>query len=269
MHLMLASFVAARGITSFQLVSFAPMRARLHFLILCIFVIFVASALSGCGSVSRDAEETKVTAEASKNSEDLTIKVYEWSGNVDTVDLQGHGDVLISQSGKQSVKVEADKKIMSFIKVNVKKAGIFVKVKDNKRTHNKRIKIRIALKNLYQLDNHGAFDIAISGLKLQRTVGLVMPLQINNSGSGDIRIDKLDAQELEVKNSGSGNFKLSGKADRQEVKNSGSMDYLADKLTSQECFLTSDGSINSRMNCKILKKDISGSGSVKNKTRDK
>jgi hypothetical protein len=62
------------------------------------------------------------------------------------------------------------------------------------------------------------------------------------SGSGDVEAESINSDELAVAISGTGNVKMSGKADSQEIVISGSGNYRAEGLESKEAKIGVGGS---------------------------
>jgi hypothetical protein len=69
----------------------------------------------------------------------------------------------------------------------------------------------------------GSGDVNISGLEADE-------LSIELNGSGNILVENVDVKTVDISLQGSGDIKLEGKADTQKVRVSGSGNYLAGDL---------------------------------------
>jgi hypothetical protein len=153
------------------------------------------------------------------------------------VAVSGSGTLLVRQTGAESLTVEAEDNILPYLRSEVRNGRLSLGVAENVGiSTTKPIRYTLTVKDLRALDLSGSTKAEVEGLR---------------------------APELRVGISGSGNVKLSGHADRQEVRISGSGDYVADGLDSKEVTLRTSGSsyaavrVSDRLNV-----TVSGSGRV-------
>ena len=87
---------------------------------------------------------------------------------------------------------------------------------------------------------------------------------IRVSGSGDIQADKLDGAELSARVAGSGNIRLSGRADNLTLAISGSGNLDAGALQAKSATVSVSGSGNATVNATdTLDASVNGSGDIR------
>ena len=157
----------------------------------------------------------------------------------DSVHLTGSGKLTIVQGNNESLVIEADKKVLPYLKTEVKngslRLGFEKKFWYKPFKHHGPIIYRLELKNIDDLYVSGSGDVVSKAIKSD-------DLELHISGSGTIEINNLKTNELEVHISGSGGCYLRGSAPEQSVHISGSGDYEAGKLESQDVTVTVSGS---------------------------
>ena len=173
--------------------------------------------------------------------------------------LKISADVYLTQSDKQSVKIEASEKLLNLIETKVENGELKIEWKKRRISHNEKIKIYISMKDIFALTISGSGDIVAKGEINTKSIDLVI------SGSGDITIAKLNAKQISAVISGSADIliKEGNLADELEIVISGSGDIEMSKLKAKkvEIVISGSGSCSVYASEKIVAA-ISGSGDV-------
>jgi hypothetical protein len=167
--------------------------------------------------------------------------------------------VFITQGSSESVKVEADDDFLPGLQTVVRgnRLEISYKVDSGKRINpTKPVKITIVVKDLRAVDFESAGELSIDGLK---TDGL----DISVSGAGNLKLNDITTKELSVDLSGAGSATVSGVADNLNVVISGFGSFTGKDLHSQ----TADVNLSGAGSATVWVDDqldatISGAGSV-------
>jgi hypothetical protein len=175
----------------------------------------------------------------------------------DSVALMGSGAVEIIQGNTESVVVEAEDNIISFITTEVQDGTLILSQEDNALINPTRpINYTVHIIEVTGLSGSGSGDINAPSLETNT-------LDLDLSGSGSIRIGSLDADSLTVDISGSGQVTVSGLVNDQQLAISGSGGYQAPELNSKTAEIDVSGSGNAIVAVEdTLDANISGSGSV-------
>jgi len=204
--------------------------------------------VSGCGAIGEidvnvDARDTI------KGSGDVITEEREVS-DFDRLSLAGAGDVIITQSGKETLTVEADDNLMPYIMSKVRSGTLVLGFTDAVKGKNvrpsKKIRFHLQVKELRGLDLLGAGDILMSSVDAERLEILlagagdieassasVDRLEISLAGAGDVRIDSLDAEALVIHLDGAGDVEVAGRVVEQGIFVNGVGNYRAGELESQ------------------------------------
>jgi hypothetical protein len=177
-----------------------------------------------------------------------------------SVHLTGSGYLTIIQGNDESLTIEADKKILPYLKSEVKNGSLHLGMK--KKFWHKPIKrhgpinYRLEVIDLSKIVVSGSGDVTSKSINSNE-------LSLRISGSGTIDIKDLEAEDLEVQISGSGECYLRGSAPEQSVHISGSGDYEAGKLEGDDVTVTVSGSGDATVWAReYLDVRVSGSGDV-------
>jgi hypothetical protein len=175
------------------------------------------------------------------------------------VDLQGSGDIILTQGDAEAMRVEADDNIMDYIKTEVRGDTLYVGFKDYRGDTvwpSQSIKYYITMNTIKGLTLTGSGTISAKQVN-----ALDLGLTIN--GSGDILLDALTANSVDCTIRGSGKCVLAGKVGSQTAAIIGSGKYLADRLESQTAIVSIAGSGNITVRvAESLDVTITGSGDV-------
>ena len=175
----------------------------------------------------------------------------------DRVSLTGSGEVVITQTGEESLTVETDDNLMQYVRTEVTGGTLNLGIDtDGRSISPTRLRFTLTVKDVDGLKISGSGDITTGDFDTER-------LEVEVSGSGDVRIDALTVENVVVRISGSGDVELAGEATGQDIDISGSGKYRAGDLSSAEAKVTISGSGDATVwVTDSLDVRISGSGSV-------
>ena len=171
-----------------------------------------------------------------RGSGDLISEAREVS-NFDRVNLSGLGEVLITQSGQESLVVETDDNLMEYIMTDVRGGTLMLGIDPTKvmLIDPTQLMFTLQVKDLEGLDISGSGSIKAESIETDS-------LDVGVSGSGNALIDSCIAGEVAVDISGSGVVELAGEAAQQRVDISGSGKYVAGDLYSDTADVKISGS---------------------------
>jgi Putative auto-transporter adhesin, head GIN domain len=153
------------------------------------------------------------------------------------VELAGSGELVIEQTGTESLTIEADDNLLPLLTSEVSGDTLLLGVKPN-------TTLRPRQPITYRLT-------------VQQLTGLEI------SGSGNVTASKLETTRLRVEISGSGRVTPTGSATDQELEISGSGEYQAEDLVSKTLRAQISGSGNAVVSvAESIDVEISGSGSL-------
>ncbi len=178
--------------------------------------------------------------------------------NFDKIDLRSYGNLTITQGDEELLVIEADDNIIDHLTSDVQ-GGELILATDNHYSFNNVNKINYTLivKDLKEIDLSGFGNIDVNGLQTNS-------LDVRLTGSGNLKLSDLNANALDVEISGFGSADLSGTAPSQHVNITGSGDYNAKDLQSDTTEITLSGFGSSTVWAEqSLNVTITGSGSVK------
>jgi hypothetical protein len=177
--------------------------------------------------------------------------------NFDSVALKGSGDVVIDQSGGESLTIETDDNVLQYVTSEVS-GGTLILGFEPGTTNISPTKLifAVGVDDLVGARVDGSGDITAGSLETDS-------LDVDISGSGNVTIDDLTAEELAIVIDGSGDVQMAGEVEQQSIDIGGSGKYSAGDLRSDSATVSIDGSADAIVwAMKTLDVDISGSGSV-------
>lgn len=176
------------------------------------------------------------------------------------VALAFSGDVYITQGAVQKVEIEADKNTLEIIETEVENNVLVLKTKNGHWRDLGQIKAFITMPDIGELSVSGSGDM------ICETLVKTDEIDIKVSGSGSVRMRKLESREVNATITGSGDITLSGSsADQGELDAviTGSGNFNAEEFPFAEVSVQITGSGSARVNAlKELETMITGSGSV-------
>ena len=178
-------------------------------------------------------------------------------GNFDSIELNGVGEVIVTQSGSESLSIETDDNVMKHLKIVVENGTLKLGFEEGFQSITPtRLVFSVGVDDLTGLTVSGSGDIKADALESDQ-------LNVTVSGSGSIQVADLTASKVTVDISGSGKVNLGGDAATQVVTISGGGEYLTGDICSASVEIDVSGSGDATV-CAIetLDTNISGSGTV-------
>lgn len=191
-----------------------------------------------------------------KGSGEIAIKEYEVR-DFNRLSFSGIGKIIIEQSDKESLKVEAEKNILEVINVAANGSRLDIGLKRGyiNIIPTKDIIFHLTVVDLQKIDLTGVGSLTCENLETER-------LSIDSSGLGNINMG-LIAEDLEIKISGAGKIVMSGEVDVQEIDISGVGTYNGRDLVSKDCEIEISGAGRAVVNVtQALDVRMSGVGNV-------
>lgn len=190
-------------------------------------------------------------------SGDLTIAERTVSG-FDSISLEGTGRAIITQGASESLSIETDDNLLSYIESEVEGGRLHLRwSRDTLLRPSEGITYRIQLRELQSIEASGAGSFEIESLETDS-------LRVSFSGASRLSIDDLQAEDLDLELSGAGDIELAGRADQVALTISGLGSYNAsDLLTSQTAIEISGGGSAELWAEDSLSIELSGLGEVR------
>jgi len=189
-----------------------------------------------------------------------TVKETRDVSSFSGVALAFSGDVYITQGPVQKVEIEADKNTLEVIETQIEDDVLVLKTRNGHWRDLGQIKAYITMPDISSLSVSGSGDM------LCDTPVRTDEIEIQVSGSGSVRMRKLESREVDATITGSGDITLSGSsADQGELDAviTGSGNFNAEEFPFAEVDVNITGSGSARVNVlKELETTITGSGSV-------
>lgn len=201
-----------------------------HVRLLCSLLPLLAGVfiVSGC-AIGGGA--TTVRGSGHVKTERRTVAAF------DQVAFSGVGQLTITQTGKESLTVEADDNLLPLLTSSVSGGTLQLGVKENTE-----LQAATTLK----------FTVTVKALK-----------GISLSGAGNAQVDALTTPALTVTLSGAGHLAVTGRADRQEVSLSGVGSYDGSQFSTKTAKVIISGTGNAIVQVSgTLDAEVSGVGSV-------
>lgn len=175
-------------------------------------------------------------------------------GHFTKVHSGGSWEVILVEGNKEEIKIEAKGVELSKVKTEIE--GDVLSVGLVKGSYNNvKLKFYITYKQLEGVKCSGSGAIEVTSPV--RTEAFYAGL----SGSGDIIMEKLEAEELSVSISGSADMKIKGgSVEEAEIKQSGSGDFHGENLAIRELTVAKSGSGDTHVG-DLGKVSVSASGS--------
>jgi len=193
------------------------------------------------------------------NVQDDNVKQARDVPSFSSISLSIAADVHLKQGAKQEVIVEGDKDVLDVLKTEVQGKTLKIYLDKWFMSSYKKVTIYITVPE-------------IDGLKITGSGNITAETPVNTSdidftitGSGDIDISELKADQIKASITGSGTINLAGKqtAASMDVHISGSGDVNADKLEVKNFDASITGSGDCRITAtEVLKARVSGSGDI-------
>lgn len=179
--------------------------------------------------------------------------------NFHSIDISYPAQVLVKQGSQESLKIEAEDNLLPGLQTQVRNntLEIFYKTKDGKHVNpTKAVKITIVVKDLTNVDFSSAGNLTVDALKTNA-------LDISLSGAGSLKLDQILVKTLGVDLSGAGSMEATGTADDLNLNISGFGGFKGKELHSQEARVDISGAGSATVWVdNNLDAQISGAGSI-------
>jgi predicted small secreted protein len=199
---------------------------------------------------------TACNLNAVRGSGDVITETREVS-NFDRIDLAGSGDVVVIQSGDESLTIETDDNLMEYIVAEVRNGTLMLGFEPGfNLISSTRLIFTVGVDDLAGVSVSGSGNVEAENIDTGRLTTTI-------SGSGNLSIDTLNADAVTANISGSGEITLAGVATTQDITISGSGNYRAGDLQSSSAEVNVNGSGTATVwASESLSANISGSGTV-------
>ncbi|WP_414468466.1 head GIN domain-containing protein [Methanobacterium sp. ACI-7] len=211
--------------------------------IIAIFLIFALVAVSGCIN-----QNSMGSGKVINESRDVS--------NFNQIDINGVGELIITQGDKESLIIETDDNIMPYIKTIVNANKLAIDFNNSMPLPTQSIKFYVTVKDINSITTSGSGKISSNNLKAN-------DLTINIKGSGESNLSNLNAQTLKIIISGASRFIVSGTVNDQNIDISGAGEYNANSLTSKTATISINGAGRSTIKVSdTLNAKINGGGEI-------
>lgn len=177
----------------------------------------------------------------------------------DAVSISYPATVLIKQGNTESLKIEAEDNLLPKLKTEVQNGtlDIFYKRGEGKHVNpTKTPKITIVVKDLSNIDFTSAGELTVEKLKTDQ-------LDVSLSGAGNMNLNDIFVKALTVSLSGAGSTNASGTADDMDLSISGFGDFKGGDLHNQDARVQISGAGSATVWVDHdLTAEVSGAGSV-------
>jgi hypothetical protein len=156
------------------------------------------------------------------------------AGTFNQIDLNGAGEIIITQGNTESITVEAEDNLMPYIKTSVNNNKLSISFDNGMPVPTKSVKFHITVKDLSSINISGSGKIISNNLNVNN-------LAINVNGAADGNLSNFNAQTLKIKISGAGKMTIAGTVNDQTIDISGAGDYSANSLSSKTTSISING----------------------------
>lgn len=177
----------------------------------------------------------------------------------DSVEVGFPAQVFVSQGEVVSLKVEAEDNFLPGLRTDVRNGAleIFYRAEDGERVNpTEPVIVTLVVTNLNEIDFSSAGELIINGLEVET-------LDISLSGAGNMELNDIGADELSVALSGAGNMTASGNIGNLRVDINGFGNFDGGDLQADTARVALSGAGNATVwVTESLDAEISGAGSV-------
>jgi hypothetical protein len=186
-----------------------------------------------------------------------TVREQRPVSGFDQVDWSAIGELLIEQTGREQLSIEAEAAVLAKVVTEVRQRRLRIGFAPGRVETKPPIRFRLEVRSLNVLQAHGSGEVRIGPLA---TPGLSLVL----AGSDDVQLARLNARTLELRLEGAGDLAIvAGQVETQRVVLAGAGRYAAWGLASRQAEVALDGSGDAQVNAsQNLVAHIAGSGEV-------
>lgn len=172
-----------------------------------ILMLALTGALTACTGDSGPL--TTIQGSGNVVTEERTVSGFT------SVSLEGVGQLVIDQTGSESLTITADDNLLPYIETRVRGRQLIIGIQTN-----------TIFRNVTDLTYHITADVLDS---------------VELNGVGAIQVTHLNGDNWRANLSGGGNIVVSGTVDKQTVEINGAGAYTADELASREAVVRHSG----------------------------
>ena len=172
--------------------------------------------------------------EGIQGSGDITTETRELA-EFDRVVFSSEGTVMLTQAEELSLSIEADDNLHQYLVTDVSNGVLTISTTENTDVAPSRtMKFRIGVVDLSGIELRGAGTITADTVQSSA-------IEVVLSGTGDVVIKQLRADEVTVNHTGVGTIQVAGETDLQEVVASGTGDYDGSDLVCRTATVEASG----------------------------
>ena len=174
------------------------------------------------------------------------------------VSVAGGIDLLVRQAAAEAVQVRADDNLLPYLETVVDDGVLQVRWRRGTSVGTRgKVLVTVDAVRLRQLSSSGAGDTVVERVRTPE-------LKVALAGSGSLQLSALDADELGLRISGSGDVRGDGRAGKLEIAIAGSGDVALAGLRADDVAVRIAGSGDAAVSAaRTLKVGIAGSGDVR------
>lgn len=207
-------------------------------------------ALTGCEISVNDSDAIQSSGKTLTENRPVTA--------FNSVDNSSPFDVIVTATGDPSVVVEADANIMNEVITSVEGNTLIIRSKRQKNfrfsSRNTPVVIKVHTANLSKFINSGSGDLQMQQLHDDKldiesngsgdiyARGTSKELIVHANGSGDLDLRQLSTNSLNIDITGSGDTEIADIKSRLEANISGSGDFNANKINAEQTTISVSGS---------------------------
>lgn len=182
-------------------------------------------------------------------SEDRTEPLFH------SINMEGNVDVFIYYDTVSSVRVEAGENLIDYIETSVIGDELYIYEAPNNVVNAKPIRVYLTMDSLENVHMEGSGDLDVNDMNADH-------LNVLSIGSGDANFE-IDATSINYENTGSGNVRFTGTVNTLNVFLEGSGDYKGKYMYSNDANVEIEGSGDAFVHAtNSLIATISGSGDI-------
>lgn len=182
------------------------------------------------------------------------------TSDYDTVNFAGSFDYVLISGTEGKIRIEGEENLLQYIVTEVKNGNLNIKTEKNinlQTSRNKTIKITVPFKDIDAVSLSGSGDV------WNESVISATQFKVSVTGSGDAKLE-VNSSAIEAKVTGSGELDLKGKTNNLKVSISGSGEFKGYNLDANDVDVSVTGSGDAKIACNgHLKARITGSGDIK------
>ena len=180
---------------------------RKIFLMTILSVALATSTTNAQQDKEHKSDKPRIEGSGNVITKDVPVQSF------DELNISGVFSVLLTQGGKENLKIEADDNLQELFEVKNEGSKLSISMKkDVNFNSKKKLKVYVTFQNLKSMDLKTVGDVS-SEQNLNFT-----NLKLQNKSVGNVDL-KLTANTLNVDNKSVGNVKLNGKADNVTIRN--------------------------------------------------